>query len=109
MGRTQENGLKKETSVWRPDEKEQPTGTQERTRHVYDYRVVLERGESTRGMKLPLELYGTDGQAAGGAWVLLEANIVPLQDAPVADPTPRAMNRPRGLLSRNVRHTDLVS
>ena len=65
---------------------------QERIRHVYDYRVVLERDESTRSMKLPLELYGTDEQAALGAWVLLEANNAPLQDAPVADPTPRAMN-----------------
>ena len=70
-----------------------PRKAQERTCHVYDYRVVLERGESTRGMKLPLELYGTDEQAAVGAWVLLEANIAPLQDAPVADPTPRAMSR----------------
>ena len=39
-----------------------PRKAQERTCHVYDYRVVLERGESTRGMKLPLELYGTDGR-----------------------------------------------
>ena len=62
----------------------------ERTRHVYDYRVVLKRDESTRSVKLPLELYGTDEQAAFGAWVLLEANIAPLQDAPVVDPTPRA-------------------
>ena len=37
-------------------------------------------------MKLPLELYGTDEQAAQGAWVLLAAKIAPLQDAPVADP-----------------------
>ena len=82
---------------------------QERTHHVHDYRVVLERDESTRSMKLPLELYGTYEQAALGAWVLLEANIAPIQDAPVADPTPRAMNRSRRLLSRNVRHTDIVS
>ena len=35
---------------------------QQRTRHVYDYvyRVVLERDKSTRGMSLPLELYGKD-------------------------------------------------
>ena len=73
------------------------------------YRLVLERNESTRSMKLPLELYGTDEQAAFGAWVLLEANIAPLQDAPVVDPTPRAMNRSRRLLSRNAHHTDIVS
>ena len=36
-----------------------PREAQERTRHVYDYRVVLERDKSTRGMKLPLELCGT--------------------------------------------------
>ena len=86
-----------------------PRKAQERTRHVYDYRVVFDRDESTRSMKLPLELYGTYEQAALGAWVLLEANIAPIQDAPVADPTPRAMNRSRRLLSRNVRHTDIVS
>ena len=60
-------------------------------------------------MKLPLELYGTtDEQAALGAWVLLEANIAPLQDAPVADPTPLAMSRSGRLLSFNVRHTEIV-
>ena len=37
-----------------------PRKAQERTRHVYDYRVVFDRDESTRSMKLPLELYGTD-------------------------------------------------
>ena len=60
---------------------------------MYDYCVVLERDESMRSMKLPLDLYGTDEQAALGAWVLLEANIAPIQDAPVADPTPHAMSR----------------
>ena len=58
---------------------------QERTRHVYDYRVMLEREESKRSMKLPLELCSTDEQATLGAWVLLEANIAPLQDGRVAD------------------------
>ena len=76
---------------------------------MHDYRAVLERDWSTRSMMLPLELYGTDEEAALGAWVLLEANIASLQDAPVADPTPRAMNRSRRLLSRNVRHIDIVS
>ena len=55
-------------------------------------------------MKLPLGLYGTDEQAALGAWVLVEANIAPLQDAPVADPTPLAMSRSGRLSSPNVRH-----
>ena len=74
------------------------------------YRLVLERNESTRSMKLPLELYGTDEQGALGAFVMLEVNVTPLQDDPVADPTPRAMNRSRRLLfpELNVRHTDIV-
>ena len=59
-------------------------------------------------MTLPLELYGTDEQVALGAWVLLEANIAPLQDAPVADPTPLAISRSGRLLSPNVRHTLIV-
>ena len=59
-------------------------------------------------MKLPLELYVTHEQAALGAWVLLEANIAPLQDAPVADPTQLAMSRSGRLLSPNVRHTHIV-
>ena len=73
-----------------------PRKAQERTRHVYDYRVVFERDDITLSMKLPLELHGTNEQAALGVWVLLEANIAPLQDAPVANPTPRAMNGPEG-------------
>ena len=78
---------------------------------MYDYRVVLKRDESTRSVKLPLELYGTDEKGALGGLVLLEADIAPLQDDPVAGPTPRAMNRSRRLLSPelNVRHTDIVS
>ena len=50
-------------------------------------------------MKSPLELYGTDEQAALGAWVLLVANIAPLRDPPVADSTPLAMSRSGKLLS----------
>ena len=80
---------------------------QERTRYVY-YRMVLERDESTRSMTLPLELCDTDEQAALGAWVMLEAEIAPLQDAPVADLTPRAMSRSARLPSPIVRHTDIV-
>ena len=57
-------------------------------------------------MKLPLELHGTDEQAALGSWVLLAADIAPLQDAPVADPTPRAVSRSGKLsLSPSVCHT----
>ena len=82
--------------------------TQQRTRHVYDYRVALERDESMRSMRLPLELYGTDEQAALGKWELLEANIAPLQDTPFADLTQRAMSRSGRLLSPNVRRTDVV-
>ena len=59
-------------------------------------------------MKLPLELYGTDEQAALGACVLLEASVAPLQYAPVADPTPLAMSGSGRLLLPNVRHTDIV-
>ena len=33
---------------------------QQRSRHVHDYRVVLEHDKSTRSMRLPLEVYGTD-------------------------------------------------
>ena len=60
---------------------------------MYDYRVVLGCDESKRSMKLPLELYGTDEQAALGALVLLEENFAPLQDTPVADLTLRSMSR----------------
>ena len=59
-------------------------------------------------MKLAPKLYATDEQAVLGVWVLLEANIAPLQDAPVADPTPLAMSSSGRLLSPDVRHTDIV-
>ena len=75
------------------------TDAQERTRHVYDFRVVRKRDESTRGMKLLLHLYGTDEQAGFGAWVLLGAVIAPPQDVPVADPTPRVMSGSGRLVS----------
>ena len=45
---------------------------QERNRSVYDYRVMLETDESTLRMKLPLDAYSTDENAAVGAWALLE-------------------------------------
>ena len=59
-------------------------------------------------MKFPLELYGTDEQAALGAWVLTEANIAPLQHAPVMDLTPRTMIWSGKLKSPNVRHTEIA-
>ena len=63
-----------------------------------DFRVVLERDESIRSINLTLDSYGTDEQAALGAWVLLEANIALPQLAPVADPDPRAMMSRSGRL-----------
>ena len=66
---------------------------------TYDFRVVRERDESTRSMKLPLDLYGTHEQAGLGTWVLQEPVIVPPQDAPIADLTPRATSRSERLLS----------
>ncbi|CAM9092126.1 unnamed protein product [Laminaria digitata] len=46
--------------------------SQERTRHVNDYRVHFEVDQSTRSMKLPLEMYSGDPDAEVGSWVLLE-------------------------------------
>ena len=48
--------------------------SQERTSHVYDYRVHLEEDQSTGSMRLPLDRYTTDPSAALGAWALLERN-----------------------------------
>ena len=42
-------------------------------RHLYDYCVQLEVDHSTRKMKLPLEKYSGDPDAAVGSWVLLES------------------------------------
>ena len=56
----------------------------------------------------PLELYDTEKLAALGAWVLLEANFAPLQHAPIADPTPRAMSRSGRLLYRQCSPTQTV-
>ena len=56
--------------------------------------VVLEGDESIRRMKLLLDLYVADEQAAFfAAWVLLEANIAPPQLAPFADPNSRVVGR----------------
>ena len=46
--------------------------SQERTRHLYDYRVHIELDQSTRSMKLPLEKYNGDPDAVVGSWFLLE-------------------------------------
>jgi len=43
---------------------------------VYDYRVLLEQNQSTRSMKLLLEMYSTNPDAAVGSWVLLEVDNV---------------------------------
>ena len=58
--------------VWWDDH---PT-SQERTRHLYDYRVHLEVDQSTRGMKLPLQRYSGDPGAVVGSWVLLDRSTV---------------------------------
>ncbi|CAB1117836.1 unnamed protein product [Ectocarpus sp. CCAP 1310/34] len=49
--------------------------SQQDTRHLYayDYCVQLELDQSTRKMKLPLDKYTGDLDAAEGSWVLLES------------------------------------
>lgn len=47
--------------------------SQKDTRHLYDYCVQLELDQSTRKMKLPLDKYSGDSDAAVGSWVLLES------------------------------------
>ena len=54
--------------------------SQERTRHIYDYLVQLHLDQSTRSMKLPLEMYGGDPDAVLGSWVLLERSTVGQMD-----------------------------
>ena len=53
---------------------------QERTRHLYDYRVHLELDQSTRSMKLPLEKYTGEPDAVVGSWVLLEESTAEQMD-----------------------------
>ena len=48
--------------------------SQQRTRHLYDYRVHLEQDQSTSSMKLQLEKYSGDPDVVVGSWVLLEGN-----------------------------------
>ncbi|CAB1096151.1 unnamed protein product [Ectocarpus sp. CCAP 1310/34] len=47
--------------------------SQQDTRHLYDYCVQLELDQSTRKMKLLLDEYTGDPDAAVGSWVLLES------------------------------------
>ena len=54
--------------------------SQERTRHRYDYRVHLELDQSTRSMKLPLEKYTGEPDAAVGSWGLLEESTAEQMD-----------------------------
>ena len=56
--------------VWRVDHS---TISEGHTRHLYDYCVQLEVDQSTRKMKLPLDKYTGDSDAAVGSWVLLES------------------------------------
>ena len=46
--------------------------SQERTKHVYDFRVHLVEDQRVRSVKLPLDAYSTAPNAGVGAWVLLE-------------------------------------
>ena len=56
--------------------------------------MVLERDESTRGMTLPLELFGTDEQAIlGGRVCLLGGEYRTLSTRPCRRSTPHAMSR----------------
>ncbi|CAB1104605.1 unnamed protein product [Ectocarpus sp. CCAP 1310/34] len=50
--------------------------SQERTRHLYDYHMHLDLDQSTRSMKLPLEMYREDPDAVVGSWILLERSTV---------------------------------
>ena len=54
--------------------------SQQRTRHLHDYRVYLEQDQSTRNTKLPLEKYSGDPDAVVGSWVLLEGNTAEQAD-----------------------------
>ncbi|CAB1106322.1 unnamed protein product [Ectocarpus sp. CCAP 1310/34] len=45
--------------------------SQKDTRHLYDYCVQLELDQSTRKMKLPLDKYSGDSDAAVGSWFFI--------------------------------------
>ena len=69
--------------------------SQERTRHIFDYRVVqLDLDQSTRSMKLPLEMYSGDPDAVSGSWVLLERSTVEQVDGGGAAATLLGITRP---------------
>ena len=53
---------------------------QQRTRHLYDNRVYLERNQSTRNMKLPSDKYTGDPDAVVCSWVFLEGNTAEQAD-----------------------------
>ncbi|CAB1111412.1 unnamed protein product [Ectocarpus sp. CCAP 1310/34] len=69
--------------------------SQERTRHLYDYRVHLDLDQSTRGMKLQLEMYKGDPDAVVGSWILLERNTVEQVDGSGATGTSGVAGRER--------------
>ena len=51
-----------------------------RTRHICDCCVQLDLDQSTRSMKLPLEVYSGDPDAVLSSWVLLERSTVGQMD-----------------------------
>ena len=55
--------------------------SQKRTRHIDDYLVQLDLDQSTRSMKLPLEMYSSGyPDAVLGSWGLLERSTVEQMD-----------------------------
>ena len=54
--------------------------SQERTRHLYEYRVHLELDQRTRSMKLPLEKYTGEPDAVVRSWGLLEESTAKQMD-----------------------------
>ena len=68
--------------------------SQERTRHIFDYRVQLDLDQSTRSMKLPLEMYSGNPDAVLGSWVLLERSTVEQVDGGGAAATLLGITRP---------------
>ena len=72
---------------------------QQRTRHLYDNRVYLERNQSTRNMKLPSDKYTGDPDAVVGSWVFLEGNT-----AEQADGATLGAVATKGVVSKSGRH-----
>lgn len=46
--------------------------SQERTKHVYDYRVQLAETPNVRNLKPSLDAFSTETNTVMGAWVLME-------------------------------------